>query len=282
MPDDFGSMVTAENVSDYLADYGTVTAAETKTCQIPVLMYHHIADGDEDDMIVSPETFAEQMKALWEAGYTTVSLRDLVDYVAGSADLPEHPVLITFDDGYLSNYEIAYPILKANSMKAAVFAVGSQMGADTYKNDGENHIYPHFGVEEAKEMLASGLIEIQSHTYDLHQASRYETGEAAENMLRPEDMSESEWLERLREDDTLEREALSLDGENELFAVAFPEGKSDDDVRALMAERGYRVMLTTDGGINTLVRGLPQTLYGLKRIYVSEETPESLLEKLKP
>lgn len=83
-------------------------------------------------------------RALSEAGYTGVSFDELQAYVLRGAPLPEKPVVITFDDGYESNYTLAYPILQKYGMKATIFAIGVSFGTDHYK-DTDYAITPHFG-----------------------------------------------------------------------------------------------------------------------------------------
>ena len=84
--------------------------------EIPILMYHHFADDVQNDMIVSKDTFEMHMRALSESGYTTVTFDELIAYVEDGRPLPEKPICITMDDGYLSNREIAFPILQKPSV----------------------------------------------------------------------------------------------------------------------------------------------------------------------
>jgi peptidoglycan/xylan/chitin deacetylase (PgdA/CDA1 family) len=64
-------------------------------------MYHHIAEEVKDKgTTVTPETFEKQMAALKANGYNTILCKDLVDYVYQGKELPQNPILITFDDGY--------------------------------------------------------------------------------------------------------------------------------------------------------------------------------------
>ena len=80
---------------------------------IPILMYHHFTTGnDVNSPTVSQANFERQMNYLYEHGYTTIHLNQLEDFLDGKIQLPAKTVVITMDDGYRSNYEIAYPILK--------------------------------------------------------------------------------------------------------------------------------------------------------------------------
>ena len=93
--------------------------------QIPVLMYHKLAINitKKDGLIVSRSEFSSQMNYLKTHGYTTISLDQFYNNLSKRSTLPKHPVIITFDDGYISNYTLAYPILKANKQKATVFVI---------------------------------------------------------------------------------------------------------------------------------------------------------------
>lgn len=147
--------------------------AEPKKAFVPVLMYHHLQkEGSFDSaklggVIIDPQRFEKQMLYLKAAGYHTITLEQLRDFVLYNKPLPSKPIVITFDDGYLSNYVYAYPILKKLDMKAEINIIVSYVPNDVNKQKPDVFI-PHFTWEQAKEMSDSGLIEIESHTYDLH------------------------------------------------------------------------------------------------------------------
>ena len=151
-------------------DPGFVQAGtpEAKTVKVPILLYHHIsADFDLTNAIsiISPKDFNLHMTAI-KTQYTPISLREYVEFVNctdGSKTLPTNAIIVTFDDGYLSNYEVAFPILKKLEIPATIFVVTDTVGEKA--GDGKVN-YSHFTWEQAKEMQESGLIEIQSHTND--------------------------------------------------------------------------------------------------------------------
>lgn len=141
---------------------------EAKNVKVPILLYHHIStefDATNAISIISPRDFNLHMTAI-KAQYTPISLREYVDFVNckdGSKMLPTDPIIVTFDDGYLSNYEVAYPILKKLNIPATIFIVTDTVGEKS--GDGKVN-YTHFTWEQAKEMQDSGLIDIESHTND--------------------------------------------------------------------------------------------------------------------
>lgn len=146
----------------------TAGTKEAETLKVPILLYHHIStdfDPSNAISIISPKDFRLHMTAI-KAQFTPVSLRDYVEFVNcrdGSKTMPKNPIIVTFDDGYLSNYEVAYPILKELEIPATIFIVTDTVGA----KGGEGKVnYSHFTWEQAKEMQDSGFIDIQSHTND--------------------------------------------------------------------------------------------------------------------
>lgn len=132
---------------------------EYKNSYIPILMYHDVVPKVTNSSAqVSINQFKNQLQALLNAGYTPINFADYAAYKAGTGGLPKKPIIITFDDGYKSNYTNAYPILKEMQIEATYFVITSVVGKVTAAND-------HFTWEEAKEMEKSGLIDIQSHTH---------------------------------------------------------------------------------------------------------------------
>jgi len=129
--------------------------------RIPVLLYHHITDEFHEygaNVNISPEVFEAHLDALQRAGYKTISFDQYYSYALGTGILPYKPIIITFDDGYASNYIYAYPALRQRNMSATIFIVTSTVGV-------VEDIIPHFTWEEAAEMVESGLISIGSHSH---------------------------------------------------------------------------------------------------------------------
>ena len=284
IPDDFGTYVTADTPEDYFLNVLSPAAlsADEISTQVPILMYHHLSEDVTNSEMVSPERFEVQIRALSEAGYTGVSFDELQAYVLRGEPLPEKPVVITFDDGYRSNYTLAYPILQKYGMKATIFAIGVSFGTDHYK-DTDYAITPHFGAAEAAEMTASGLISIQSHTYDMHQWPPYETGSAVrENILQLSSESEEAYVQALTEDFTRSRALLEDATGRPVDVLAYPAGQYSTLAQVTLQSLGVHVTLSTNPGVNTVVKGLPQTLYAMLRFGITEDvSPEALLDMIR-
>lgn len=136
---------------------------ERRDVKIPVLLYHNfvntVPDSDPDNFnyINTPQSFEENIKVLIENGYTIISMQELNDAYNLKTELPSKPILITFDDGYYSNYEYIYPILQKYNVKASIFVVTDKVGKEI---DGIKYL----GWNECLEMQNSGLVEIFSHS----------------------------------------------------------------------------------------------------------------------
>ena len=284
-PQRFGAYVTAENCQshmDLLFSDPPVPDPADYTVDVPILLYHHVVEelGDgTDDSVISLETLDRQLRLLAEEGYHAVTSRELIDYVYHGGSLPDKPVFITFDDGYYSNYSLARPLLEKYGLTATVFSIGTSMGHMEYYKDTQHPITPHFGYEEAREMRQTGVIDIQSHTYDMHQWPPFETsGQVRGNILPLEGESYQAYAEALRSD----LETYNQEREQELgapfCALAYPEGRYCDWTEVLVHQSGIPLTLSTrTDSRNVLVRGLPQSLYALCRWYVTENTtPEQL------
>ena len=284
IPDDFGTYVTADTPEDYFLNVLSpkpLSQDEIST-QVPILMYHHLSEDVTNSEMVSPEQFEAQIRALAEAGYTGISFDELQAYVLRGEPLPEKPVVITFDDGYRSNYTLAYPILQKYGMKATIFAIGVSFGKDHYK-DTDYTITPHFGADEAAEMTAAGLISIQSHTYDMHQWPPYETDSAVrENILQLPGESEESYVQALTEDFTRSRALLEGATGQPVDVLAYPAGQYSTLTQVTLQSLGVHVTLSTNPGVNTVVKGLPQTLYAMLRFAITEDiSPEALLDMIR-
>lgn len=128
---------------------------------VPILLYHNVLEEypDSDSIVtVTPNMLEQHIISLLNAGYTPISFDDYLNASKGISALPEKPVIITFDDGYETNYTYAYPLFKKYNVKATIFVAAKYMGETP-------GLYKHFTWEQARDMQNSGLVSIQSHTY---------------------------------------------------------------------------------------------------------------------
>lgn len=248
--------------------------------RVPILMYHHFGEEEASGVVISPEQFESQMKALVEAGYTSVSFREVCDYAINGARLPEKPVLITIDDGYMSVYESAYPILLKYNIKATVFIVGVFHGRTMYRDTPHLLQPPTFGDEEAREMSGSGLVSIQSHSYDMHHIKEFET-EYRKGAMRMPGETRSEYDEAFKAD--FARSSLVIENATGLmpFVYSYPYGRHNNRTEALLRGAGVEATVTIVPGINIIVAGNPESLYKLRRLTINGNmTPEELLDMM--
>lgn len=225
---------------------------------IPTLMYHKIKDQventeDDQSMSVSTANFEAQLKALLEEGYTPINFKQLKDYLEGKAGLPKKPILITTDDGYLCNYTKAYPILKKYNAQATFFVTSLYVGM-TNENE-------HFSWEQAKEMEASGLIDIQSHTH----------GHTLMNELDKTDVS----YEIQKSFGDIEKYL----GKRDVKVLAYPQFLHTSKVKEWASECGVDLQVTN---LVSKYRPVATQKTDIKRIHVSNElSPQKLLNQIK-
>jgi peptidoglycan/xylan/chitin deacetylase (PgdA/CDA1 family) len=130
--------------------------------QLAVIMYHHVYDQDTSSSTITTKLFRDQLNLLKTKGYHFISLQQMKEFLQGSP-IPEKAVLVTFDDGYESFYDNAYPILKEMAIPAVNFIITGSL--EHPKQD----IPKKMTREEIKAILSdSSLIEVQCHTDSLH------------------------------------------------------------------------------------------------------------------
>jgi len=106
---------------------------EKRKTKVPILVYHHIkliSDGSRGlrRMTVTAEVFGQQMKFLQDNGYHVITFSDVADYLEQGRELPTLPVIISFDDGWVTQYENALPFLMQYHFPATFFVVSDYVG----------------------------------------------------------------------------------------------------------------------------------------------------------
>ena len=276
-------------------------AAVSTGVKIPILTYHDLTrdPDDVDDMTVTDERFRLDMEFLKEFGYTPLLSADLVAIHKGAAAMPDKPVMITFDDGYWSNYSIAYPILQQTGMKAVISVIAHNMegdapviedtpgeeaaeaeepAADSPQEDaGQAEAEPpadepvrrHLSWQEMYEMVSSGLVEIGSHTYNAHnpQYGGNSAPDGINGVMRQEGETFSEYCERIGTDLRASLDLITQrTGQKQVLYFAYPYGAYDSWMDKLLDENGVAVSVLSNNGasadISVSLRNLSR--YGIK------------------
>ena len=255
---------------------------DTSRRRLPVLMYHHFADEAKEGTVVTPVRFREQMDALKEAGYQAVTIPQVIDYVENGAPLPARPILITMDDGYGSNLDAAAPILEETGMCATVFAIGINEGEEYYPHSGEPMWQERFAFEKAAPWVEKGVIDVQSHTFDMHQLASYGY-RGRDGVLRLEGESDEDYRQALLSDMEAFRQRRGNRVSTELLALAYPFGYYSEEADALLKEAGYAVTFTIDERPNYLSVHNGSCLRMMGRVNVTDWiSGQELVQLLQP
>lgn len=142
---------------------------------LTVIGYHEIINTENaliPEYAVSTTQFQQHIDWLKKNGFHFINVDQLIQAHQGKYSLPTKPVLLTVDDGYASFYQNAYPIVKANKIPVVLAVVGSWLEPQEDQNidfSGEQiQRNQMLSWSELKEMQDSGLVEMASHSYNLH------------------------------------------------------------------------------------------------------------------
>jgi peptidoglycan/xylan/chitin deacetylase (PgdA/CDA1 family) len=219
-----------------------------------ILMYHAVARSTEATgwYVVPARRFARQMAWLALRRYRVLSLGDLLQYRHRFELPPARSVVITFDDGYTDNYEVAHPILSARGFRATFFLVSGCIGGrNDWDHRGELAGRPIMSWEAARELAGAGM-EIGAHT-------RWHS-------VLPE-LSPTE----RRDEVSGSRHDLESGLGQPVRTFAYPFGRLDEATMAAVAEAGFTGACCSRSGVND--PGIP----GLRLHRVEIRGADSLL-----
>jgi peptidoglycan/xylan/chitin deacetylase (PgdA/CDA1 family) len=187
----------------------------SEAIDIPILLYHSISDNPigSDELSVTVSSFQEQMQYLYDNGYTPIYF----DQIKQASQIKK-PILITFDDGYVDNYNNAYPILKQYHFKTTLFMITRFINHDGF-----------LSKDQMKEM--SDLFSFQSHTVDHVKLNRLSNQE-------------------IEYECTQSKKTLSEITGKPVYVIAYPNGAYNDTVIRI-ASKSYSFAVTTLPGFST-------------------------------
>ncbi len=239
-----GIFITA--ICTSLTFYSLPVQTETAQLKLPIIMYHGLSEKEsrQNEYMIDPEYFEHDLKYLSENGYHTIFISELADYFYKGSPLPENPVIITFDDGYLNNYTYAYPLLKKYNAKAVISPIG--LSADDAENEEyRSPLWSQCTWEQLKEMADSGLVEIQNHTYNLHKLSGNLKGAAAKSGESYED-----YKERLSKDIMTANNRIKDEIGNKPCTFVYPFGAKSEHTEEIIRSLGFKAILDCENKMN--------------------------------
>lgn len=253
-----------------------------QTADVAILMYHAFTENEAETTSVCTlaSEFERQLSALRDAGYTSVGYADLIEFVNGKGKLPEKPLLISIDDGYQNNLDLAAPLLEKYGFCANIAVIGVSIGHTTYK-DTDIPIMPHFSLEDARPWIKRGVLTVTTHSYDMHQIAAVDGNDCRRGVLQMPGEAEPDYIAALTQDYTHAQEQLAGLPGKVLPVFTYPFGAYSELSERVLQEQGVQVTVTIADGANRLVKGEPETLRLLRRINVpAGMEPDALLSSI--
>jgi len=257
----------------YMVYAYTVSEEETTEIKLPIIMYHSILKSRRNEYIVSPTELEKDLKYLQQNNFNTITAEDLINYIYSDIALPEKPVMITFDDGYLNNITYAVPLLEQYNMRAVISVVGSFTDEES---SAERHAsYSYLNWNEINEIINSDTIEIQCHTYNLHKNSG---GRKGVGKTRSE--SAEEYDKFLREDILKFKQVMEINTAYQTKAFIYPFGVYSEESEAVIKNMGFLASFSCREKLNIISKN-PESLYLLGRFNRSGNiSSENFFKKL--
>jgi len=196
-----------------------------------VLIYHHISDRTPAATSLGPALFTEHLEYLAAKGHHVASLPAIVDSLRRGRPLPDLTVSLSFDDGYVSVYDEAFPQLKARGWPFTVFVC---------PEDIDHHRGPVLTWDQLREMAAAGAT-IANH------------GLRHDHLQRRRDSeSDAAWTERIRSELTTAQARIAAEIGTAPPLLAYPYGEYDPLLQSLVAELGWAAFGQQSGALGEL------------------------------
>jgi len=227
---------------------------------LPAVMYHAVRPSKSGKDSITPAEFEADLKFFRENGYKTVTMQDVMDFVDGKGKLPEKPVMLTFDDGYYNTYKYVYPLLKEYDMRIVLSIIVNATDKFT-RRPSKSEDYAHITWGQLNEMISSGHVELQNHTFDMHSDNKGRIGSR-----QNKNESFDEYRDALSED-LVKSQMMIYAMTGQLPSVfVYPYGKYNDNTVAILKELGFRGSFSCEFGINLISKDGETDLFNFRRI----------------
>jgi peptidoglycan/xylan/chitin deacetylase (PgdA/CDA1 family)/glycosyltransferase involved in cell wall biosynthesis len=248
---------------EILGTYSSAIMRKLSPRPIPVLMYHRVPDHPIDTKhrtFVTRHNFEKHLRFFRLRGLQSITFQDYLDFSVGSRPLrefPKKPFILTFDDGYLDNFQNMLPLAQKYGFKGVLFLLGDFTADGNFWDTGEDVEANRLMTAEQKKAFVDNNWEVGAHTLT-HQ---HLTG-----------MNDQEVLNELTES----RKRIEQELQTKVVSFAYPFGNYDDRVKALVKQTGFEFGIATDNGGMTI----EEDRHAIFRVNMfPTESPFSLFKK---
>ena len=227
---------------------------------VPIIMYHGVLPDPSraGDYVITPSQLDADLSYLKQNGYQAVTLDALIRYCGGFGELPEKPVVLTFDDGQLNNLTYALPLIEKYDFCAAFSVVGRFTEA-ACEDAMPDPAYSYMDIEDLSELLKSGRAELVNHSYDMHSLSE------RRGALQRADESYKDYRRAMLNDVYMAQRLFKAELGQEPAVYAYPYGLSCPAAGTVLKMLGFKAALGCEEKPNHLTRGDSAPLEELHR-----------------
>lgn len=231
---------------------------------VPIICYHDVGGTTNNEYTITKDTLKSHLAYFKENGYNPISLQQYIAFTKDGVPLPDKPVMITFDDGYISFYQEVFPLLKEYNYPAMLAIVGSWM----------EYAPPDVGKlvswQQLREMESSGLVTIASHSFQSHRFAPMNLQDDRGELLSTRIYSNGQFetaeafKERVTDDLRKAQQLFEKELGHKVSALVWPYGEYNLIGIDIAKNMGFEATFALGGGMNLKGdRGLVEAKRGI-------------------
>lgn len=196
--------------------------------RVPILYYHRVSEGISLKQGVSPSVLKAQVDYLRRRRYHSIGFEDLANHLQSGTPLPPRPIILSFDDGYLDTFTLAYPILKEAGFTATIFVVSGFIGEGSIWEGSQGNVVPL--------MTRENILTLSADRFHFGGHTRTHKNLVS---LRPEEARNEVEMGKRDLEDLLQKP---------VYSFAYPYGDFNEQIIDLVKNCGFKAARTVHTG----------------------------------
>lgn len=204
---------------------------EVDNFSVPIACFHKVGYYPDSTVAVTIDEFKQWIIDKLEADYNFVLLEDIYEHRCGGKTLPQKPIVLTIDDGYICLYENVYPVLRRYKIHANAFIITDAVGKWNNWDSPPERLCQHVTWKQIDEMKS--LISFQSHSV------------SHRNLTQIDEIN-------IRRELNLSRTAIETSLHSPVRFFSYPYGSYDRFIKSMVIKSGYIGAVTLGNEVNNI------------------------------